>query len=723
MEPLRHLEIVGPKEGSREGLPARPIDLHVSSATTVVDPGITGLADYWQAIWHRKGTVISAATLSALAACLLTLPMTPIYQAQTSLEIQGVNENFLHMNEVNPNAGLYSTDGYLQTQVDVFESRTLVHRAAAKSNFMERLSKFEKKGWLAATAADKDESDKEFKEATKRLKVRSAPPTRILRITFDAPDPKLAADFANGLVGEYLAQVMESRSNDATQTREWLSKQLQEVKEHLRQAEERQQNYMRGAGLMFLADNKGSLAEERLRQLQDELSKAQAERIARQSENEIARNGDLEALPRVLDSVGLADSQQKLTALKAQMAEMSHALTPEHYKVQRLKAQIDELQASIKKGRETILRRIQKEDEQAVRREKLLEASVADQRQVVAEQAKKTVQYDLLKHEADTYRALYDSMQQRVGEAGVASAIPTSNVHLIDAAEAPTKPYKPDAILNTALGAITGLFFGLVYVCAKENYDRRVRRPGDARLFSKSRELGVVPYSRGREHELDLVAGSMRSMLTSLVFTGASGGPRTIVISSPGPSEGKTTIVQNLGRAIADITGRVLIVDCDLHRPRLDALFRVSNAWGMNNLLHDTFPVEEYPLEALGVACENGLYVLPSGPRYDGTSDLLYAARLPKLLARLQREFDVILIDTPPLLEIPDARMLGRLSDGVILVVRAGKTSTDAVSQCTERLREDGTTLLGTVLNGWASKSSSYGYGYGYYRRRNSGKG
>jgi len=721
MEPLRHLEIVAPKEAP---LPARPIDLQVSSATTVVEPGVAGLGDYWDAVWQRKGTVISAAILSALAACLLTLPLTPIYQAQTSLEIQGVNENFLHMNEVNPNAGLYSTDGYLQTQVDVFQSRTLLHRAAAKANFMERISKFEQRSLLSSNAAAaKDQSvDKEFKEVMKRLKVRSAPPTRILRITFDAPDPQLAADFANALVAEYLAQLLESRASDATQTREWLSKQLQEVKEHLRQAEDRQQNYMRGAGLMFLADNKGSLAEERLRQLQDELSKAQAERISRQSEYEIARNGDLEALPRVLDSVGLSDTQQKLTALKGQLAEMSHALTPEHYKVQRLKAQIEDLQASMKKGRETILRRIQKEDEQAQRREKLIAASVGEQRQIVAEQSKKTVQYDLLKHEADTYRALYDSMQQRVGEAGVASAIPTSNVHLIDSAEPPARPYKPDLLLNTALGAITGLFFGLVYVCAKENYDRRVRRPGDARMFSNTRELGVVPYSRGRKDEESIVAGSMRSMLTSLVFTGpAGGGPRTIVISSAGPSEGKTTIVQHLGTAIAEVTGRVLVVDCDLHRPRLDALFGVSNAWGMNNLLHDTFPVEEYPLEALGVPCSNGLFVLPSGPRCEGTSDLLYSARLPKLLARLQREFDVILIDTPPLLEIPDARMLGRLTDGVILVVRAGQTSTEAVSLCTERLREDGTVLLGTVLNGWTSKTSAYGYGY--YRRRSSAKG
>jgi succinoglycan biosynthesis transport protein ExoP len=601
----------------------------------------------------------------------------------------------------------------------------LLRRAAEKTNFMQRLRAAEGRSLFSAwgnsaSGAANESWETAFREIAKRLKVRTSPPTRIVRITFDAPDPQLSADFPNALTNEYLNQSIELRLADSKNTSEWLSKQLADLKDRLHQAEDRRENYMRSAGLMFLADEKGSVAEERLRQLQDELSKAQADRISRQSEHEIAAAGNLESIPRVLDSIGLGEKQQKLTALRGQLAELSHVLTPQHYKIQRLNAQIDELEGEIKKGRQTILARIEKEDEQARRREKLLEAACADQRKVVSDQTQKAVQYDLLKHEADTYRSLYDGMLQRVGEAGVASAVRSSNVRVVDPADAPSRPYKPDLILNTGLGALTGLFFGLVYVCTRENYDRRVRRPGDAKMFSQTPELGVIPLSRGNDGEQALVAGSVRTMLSSLVFTGESANrPRVIVITSPGASEGKTTIVQHLGSAIADIAGRVLLVDCDLHRPRLDALFGVSNAWGMNNLLHDTFPVEEYPIEALGARCSNGVFVLPSGPRCENSSDLLYSTRLAKLVTRLKGEFDIILIDTPPLLEMPDARMLGRLSDGVILVVRADQTSTEAVSLCTERLREDGTVLLGTVLNGWASKTSSYGY----YRRRRSAAG
>jgi succinoglycan biosynthesis transport protein ExoP len=689
----------------------------------VLEARPAGIADYWQTICNRKAAIFGATLLSALVAALLTIPQAPLYQAQTSIELQGLNENFLHMNEITPNAGLYSTDGYLQTQVDILQSRSLLRRAAQKANLIARLNAARHAAFPLFRGPRIQEAgepgEKTIKEILKRLKVRTSPPTRIIRIVFDSPDPRLAADFANALAVEYVSQTLESRWTEGQNTSEWLSHIQEDLKGRLQRSEDRLQNYMRNAGLMFLADNKGSVAEERLRQLQEELSKAQAERIARQSEYEVALSGKLDALPRVLDSVGLGDTQVKLTGLRVELAELSHILTPQHYRVQRLKVQIDELQSEFEKGRANILKRIKNENEQAEGRERLLEAACAQQRQVVADQAQKAVQYGLLKHEVDSDRALYDAMLQRVREASIASAVRTSNVRVIDPADPPAKPYKPDLLINTALGALTGLSLGLVFVSARENRDRRVRRPGEARIFSNTRELGVVPFSRGSDLERELVADSMHSMLTSLQFTGAAPeGPSIIVISSPGPGEGKTTIVRQLGCAIGDVSRRVLLVDGDRHRPRLHALFGISNSFGLNTLLQDAAPVEEYPPEALGTRCGDGLYVLPSGPRCEGGRDALYSpfgcARLAKLLARLRRQFDVVIVDTPPLLECPDARVFGRLCDGVILVIRAGLTSTEAVGLCTERLQEDGSVVLGTVLNACNASTSSYGY----YRRR-----
>jgi succinoglycan biosynthesis transport protein ExoP len=714
MKKFGNLEILGPDEA--------PLAIPLShSAATSPDSRPDTIADYASLVWHHKWIVIGAALFSALVAVLLTLPQTPLYQAQTSLEIQGLNENFMHMNEMRPSAAMYAADGYVQTQVDIIESRSMIRRAALKTNFLARSFEASRKSWIfqfwgsKQAAAKTVLDDKTLDDIDKVLKVRTSPPTRIVRVTFDSPDPHLAADFANALTKGYVTQMAESRLTESRNTVDGLTSQLDDLKVRLRDAEDKLQNYTRSAGLMFLADSKGSVAEQRLKEIQEEYSKAQAERITRQSEFDVAKAGKIESLPRVLDSVGLTDTQQKLATMRTQLAELSQELTPKHYKVQRLQAQIQTMEAELNKGRSSILQRITNETDQAVQRERMLESAYSKQRALVADQNQKALQYDRLKHEADTDRALYDTLSQRVREAGIASGVQTSNVRMIDVAEPPAKPYKPDILLNVSLGAMTGLFIGLAFVCTRENYNRRVRKPGEASRVSNTPELGVVPLNRGAVWERARVTDSVRSMLTSLVFRGASqGGPRVIVITSPGAGEGKTTIVRNLGNALSNVAGRVLLVDADLYRPRLATLFGISNFWGLNNLLHDTFPVAEYPSEALGAQCSDRLWVLPSGPMCDDSSGLLYSDRLGELITRLRNEYDVILIDTPPMMEIPDARVFGRVADGVVLVIRSGETKADALATCTERLLADGTTLLGTVLNGWHSRPTAYNY----YRKR-----
>jgi succinoglycan biosynthesis transport protein ExoP len=679
------------------------------------------LAAYAAAAWNRKGTLAGAAILSALATYALTSLQVPVYQAQANLEIQGLNENFLHLNEVTPNAGFYGTDGYLQTQADVLQSRALIREAAKQTDYAARFRKapqgrlstfFRRFSSSERTAPGEDAV---LDEIGANLKVRTALPTRILRVTFDSPDPQLAADIPNALAAEYALATLDYRSREGNQTSQLLAQQLEELKAKLQKSEERLQDHVRKSGLMFLADDKGSVAEARLRQLEDELSKAQAERMLRQSEQEVAVSGRLEALPRVMDSVSLADAQQKLNILRGQLAELSQSLTPQHYKIQRLNAQIRASEAEIEKNKRNILSRIGNENEQARRRESMLEAACNRQRQVIAEQARQSAQYDLLKHEVDTGRTVYDATLQRMRESAIASAMHISNVRIIDAAERPVKPYKPNLAVNTAFGALSGLALGLVFVCAGEARDRRVRLPGDTRQFSNTVELGAVPYSRGRYQKADF-AEAFRPMLASLVFDRRNyAGPRVIAVTSPGEGDGTTTVLRNLGATLGHVEGRVLLIDGNLHRPSLHTLCGVSNFWGLNNLLHEEYPVEELPAEALGWACGKGLFVLPCGQQSETGSELMYSSRLPQLIARLRHAYDLILIDTPPLLEVAESRLLCRVSDGVILVVRADQTSAESISQCKNLLEQDGAILLGTVLNGIEPKGARW---YGNYRRR-----
>ena len=400
----------------------------------------------------------------------------------------------------------------------------------------------------------------------------------------------------------------------------------------------------------------------------------------------------------------------------------------------------------------------------------------------VSEDSRKAIQYNILKRDVDTNRGLYESLLEKVKETDIASAMRVSNIHVIDQAKVPGGPYKPSMSTNIALGLLSGMFFGLVFIFVLEHADLSLRGPGDSALYLKIPELGVIPINsapatktaygdnkgsssvrsgavpsllpsdngepaaeilgshtgvRGGEkdcaelvtwqHKLSLVAESYRAALTSILLCGTNGDrPRTIVFTSAGPGEGKTTTVTNLGIALAEINRRVLIIDADMRKPRLHDVFNVPNTWGLSDLLRERGPIESLPEEALvresGIP---GLYVLPSGPSTVSISNLLYSSRIGELLQRFRNDFYAVLIDTPPMMQIADARILGPLVDAVVLIVGAGRTTRDAARAAKQRLSADGIRLLGTILNRWNPKSaSSYGvYGYydgyyAYYRKR-----
>ena len=214
-----------------------------------------------------------------------------------------------------------------------------------------------------------------------------------------------------------------------------------------------------------------------------------------------------------------------------------------------------------------------------------------------------------------------------------------------------------------------------------------------------------------------MIAESFRSAVTSILYSIENGAsPRVILVSSAIRGEGKTTIVSNLGIALAEINQKVLLIDGDMRKPRLNEVFNLPNDWGLSDLLRESSSLRDCPIETLVKQTEMPeVSVLTSGPSSENISNLLYSHRMLELLQRLRSEFDVILIDTPPMLDIADARILGRLADAAILVFRAGQTSRDTALAAKQRLTADGIPVLGTILNAWDSKATgNYGYGYTY---------
>ena len=734
------------------------------------EPQSGGLLEYWHILRRRKGTLILLASVGAVIGFLVTLPQTPIYQVRTSLEIVSLNQNFLNMKESNPLAesGSSADTTDIQTQIKILQSDSLLERvtdkllaAALPAVEPTRVDTWRKLLNLPDThPVDPREAALAF--AARNLKVRAAGQTRIIELTVDSPNPQTAAAFANTLTNEFIDQNLETRWKTTERTGTWLSRQLDDMRIRLEKSEDRLQQYANQAGLMFNENDKNSVSEEKLSQVQTALTAAQTDRIVKQSRWEMASSSPPDALPDILNDTTLREYEAKLTELNRSLAEQRSIYKDDYKTVQRVLAQIEPIQTALDRARGDILKRIRNEYDEAVRKENLLTTDYASQRAVVTGEGGKAIQYSILKREVESNRQLYDAMLQQLKQSSLASALRASNIHVVDPAKPPSSPYKPDVPSSAGLGLLSGLFLGASFVVMRERADRTIQDPGETQMFLNLPELGVIPADdtatrvrirfvgskklaakttngenngannkqaagsgerapRGRveliswQRKPSIVAESFRATLVSILFSGENGSrPRVMVVTSAGPSEGKSTVVSNLGIAIAEVNQKTLLIDADLRKPRLHDIFNLKNDKGLSELLRSKDPLSTL-LE--GVVQETNvpdLYVLTSGAATSAATSLLYSNRMPELIQKLRTEFETILIDTPPMLQIPDARVLGRMVDRVVLVTRAGKTTRAAAIAARQRFSEDGTKMLGTILNDWNPKRSPGGY-YGDY--------
>lgn len=737
-----------------------------------LDPSQSGLLEYWHIIRRRRGAVILATVLGAVIAVLVTLPQTPIYQARGSVEILAINDNFINMKQVSPvdqSGGADLTD--IQTQVRILQSEAMVKRVVRKldlpdpnayANQTSRPAAWRRFLNLPEPPATDAHRDAVELAAT-NLKVRAAGQTRLIEVLCDSTDPELAANFINTLTNEYIDQNVEARWKASQRTGDWLSRQLDDMRVKLERSEENLQAHARRAGLVFTSQN-SNVSEDRLKQVQTQFTAARADRIAKQSRLEMAKSSPPEALPDILNDSSLREYQTKLTDLYRQRAELATRFEPTYPKIKAFDSQIAELQLAAAREREAILKRIQNDFDEAQRRENLLSVDYRSQTGQVTAEAERSVQYSILKREVDTYRQLYESMLQRVKEASLASALRASNIRIVDPAEKPRFPYKPDLKVNGALGLFSGFFLGIVFVVMRERADRTLRDPSDIEFYLDLPRLGLIPSANSNKRRFSYyyynrksartaapaagaltaepeflpvpaaiaalapsielttiqqpnstIAEAFRAVLTSLVFSGNNGSrPRVLVLTSAGPGEGKTTIACNLAVALAEINQRTLLIDADLRRPRVHSIFNLNNERGLTDLLKKRSFAESDAGDLIQESHLPSLSILPSGPSTAAAANLLHSPNLDRLLRKCKQTFDMVILDTPPMLQMPDARIAARGADAVVLVIRAGSTTRDAALAAHERLEADGTKVLGTIMNGW-DQAMSYNYGAGNY--------
>jgi polysaccharide biosynthesis transport protein len=717
------------------------------------NPSFT-LMDYWDAIRRYKFVIFAFMVVGAMGALLISFVQTPMYRAHTSLEVEDLNENFQNLKDSDPTAQAPLAESYFQTQVKILQSREMIELVVDKLKLMQRMTARNKhfwSGWIHRSS----NPDPVLQQALLRqqvvdgiqtnLTVQAWGEARTAEIFYDNSDPRLASDVANTLVQTFIDESREIRWNSTQNTAEWLTGHLKELNKNLENSETKLQDFARSTGIILTSDKQDvaghNVSEDKLKQIQEELSRAQADRALKQADYETLRNTPIEKLSPTLNDPALQNYLVRMADLKAQSANLSATYTPEHYKVQQVQAQINDLQKAIDDERANILRRNRDDYQTAQKREQLLSSAYDDQAKSVSDMAGKTIQYENLQHEVDTNRELYDALLLRIKQAGLAAAMRSSNVVVVDQAKPPLLPYRPNFPMNTALGLVTGLFAGVGFIFMRDRFNRNIESPGISQAYLRLPELGVIPAAKlasrrfawfpattdvplqlksggqnGASREHATLAEAYRATLTSILLPTLHGeGPRVLVLTSPDPGAGKTTVTSNLGMATAEIGRRVLLVDADLRRPRLHRLFEIPNSFGLTDILRITTPLEEIPVNQLVRQTKiPGLCLVPSGPTTDGLSSLLYSPRLTDFLQRVAKEFDLVLIDAPPMLHFADARVLGRHSDGVILVLRSGHTKRDAAMLARQRFDEDGTCVLGTILNSWDLKNFRSPYAYAY---------
>ena len=338
----------------------------------------------------------------------------------------------------------------------------------------------------------------------------------------------------------------------------------------------------------------------------------------------------------------------------------------------------------------------------------------------------------------DANRRIYDSMLQEAYRAWFAMHLPASNIRLLAPAESPLTSHRPNWALNLAIGTAAGLLLAIGVIMLQEQHRFVLSVPGEATTYLELPELGAIPQasrwapfgifvpgSGSRKVRIDQAAldqspglsESFRATVASIVSADRNGSSaRVIVVTSSEATEGKTTIVSNLGIALAAISRKVLLIDGDMRRPRLHKLLDEANSWGLSDLLREKNAVDQLPLDVLAKKTQiPRLYVLPSGASTDNIFGLLYSPRMSRLLPLFREEFDYILVDAPPCLEFADARIMARYAEELLLVVRANHTDCRRVQAAVQRLRLDGIPLLGVILNRWDPR---FGDPYSYQATR-----
>jgi succinoglycan biosynthesis transport protein ExoP len=729
--------------------------VNVSTAGDEEDRGKNLFVDYYRTFARHRRLILLLAGIGLVAATLMHLTTQPVYRTRTSLDIQSLNGDFMNVRAVDPTIGGTSNDTNLETQIKLLQSDSLMERVQQRLT-AEPHPEFVQRNDLLSRAARLVHLDRTdgipyqalLDETVKGVTVKPLGITRLIEVRCDSWDPTFAAKFCNTLTSEFQEEDLENRGTEAKHTSDWLMHQASDIRQKAEESEQRLFAATGGNGLI-LSQESNSVGEDRLRQLQAELVKAQADRMEKEAQTTVARTASPDSTPNIVDDPAYAASRAKLGDLKNEVAALVPPLTEANPKIIHLRSQIKQIEDNMATQRIDSGQQLQNEYTAAKHREDLLTLAYRTQEAGVSTDLEKGSQVSLLRREVESEQQLYQTLLQRAKEAGFASAMQASTIRVVDAARKPKLAVYPQRITAGIIGLLLGSIIGVIIAFFKDRNTEVFRLPGQSERLLQIDELGVIPsspnigaglrtssktilgdslkLSSGDRHgaletarwddKFSLVAEAYRNATLSLMLTGRGKQSRIYVVSSPSCGEGKSTVVSNLGVALSKAKLRVALVDGDLRKPNLHRAMSVSNTFGLRNILRGEFDFRSSSLSSFCLPTAfPELYVIPAGQGSEEVVELLHSSKLSDLIDRLAKDFDVVLIDTPPMLHMADARIFAGYADGAILILRSGITTRAQAITARDLFDHDRVQVIGTVLNDFnPAKEGQSNYYKSYY--------
>jgi capsular exopolysaccharide synthesis family protein len=692
------------------------------------------LSHYLWVLRRHLWKIVAFVAACVLATAVISARLQPIYESIATVDIDRqapsdvVGEGSTRSVELTDDA-----DQFLATQIRLIQSDSVLRPVAEQFHLLDR------EGQLKKVSPEKAQRTAQAPVSLGGLKVTRPPNTYLLLISYSSPDPRLAADVANAIANSYLAHTYDIRIRSSATLSSFMEKQLDELKAKMEKSGLALAQFEKDLDVIN-PEEKTNILSARLLQLNTEYTVAQGERVSKEAAWNAMKSGSLEAAQVSAQGQALVKLNETLDAARQRFALVKSTYGPTHPEYRKAASEVAEVEKQIDTTRANIASRIEVEYREALNREQMLEKAVGETKADWDRINSRSFEYQQLKREADADKSLYDELIKKIREADINAGFQNNNIRIADVARPPLSQVSPNKKLNVMLAFLFSTLLAVGAALLHDTLDTTLRDPKEASRFLGTDVIATMPIDRlsaeFQKSELGAAEGAVaklvksgnrkgyytatsefeeavRTLRNTILLSDFEGRLRSIVITSAIPGEGKTTIAAHLAIANAYRGKRTLLVDGDLRRPSLHARFGLNPREGLSNVLTGELawrdvilPVEDKP----------NLSLLPAGPGSHRAADLI-GPRLSTLLDEFGKEYDLVILDSPPLLGFAECLQMASAADGVLIVSRAGSTRRKDVAEVVSVLSRLRANIVGVVLNQVTHNMSPDGYSYyGYHR-------